>query len=226
MWKPWERGGALEEKLLTGSGFSCIPCSAAGGRNSELSSLRLALDRGNDIMQSLLTVLLQRLGSSGGPGGAGAWGGSVSEEASCSRRASAVPGYRSAPATTSPAAEHCADADISFPILAEDTKLGSCVGATAPLPSEIEQLMMVGEASMLCGTQDECPNAQLLDMPPGGGGSDAVAAGKAFSVVLMDNQEPSASCMSVTENKSARGNRRGSVLEPKRVRKATARMNL
>uniref|UniRef100_A0ACB8EMN2 Uncharacterized protein n=1 Tax=Sphaerodactylus townsendi TaxID=933632 RepID=A0ACB8EMN2_9SAUR len=35
-------------------------------RNRELSSLRMAIDRGNDIMQSLVTVLLQRTGSSGG----------------------------------------------------------------------------------------------------------------------------------------------------------------
>uniref|UniRef100_A0ACB8FF36 Uncharacterized protein n=1 Tax=Sphaerodactylus townsendi TaxID=933632 RepID=A0ACB8FF36_9SAUR len=53
-------------------------------------------------------------------------------------------------------------AEVTYPTLAEDTDLESCVGATAPLPSQVEELMMVGETSELCCTQVACQESQPM----------------------------------------------------------------
>uniref|UniRef100_A0ACB8G059 Uncharacterized protein n=1 Tax=Sphaerodactylus townsendi TaxID=933632 RepID=A0ACB8G059_9SAUR len=62
-----------------------------------------------------------------------------------------------------PAANLIGDAaEVTYPTLAEDTDLESCVGATAPLPSQVEDLMMVGETSELCCTQVACQESQPM----------------------------------------------------------------
>uniref|UniRef100_A0ACB8ELH4 Uncharacterized protein n=1 Tax=Sphaerodactylus townsendi TaxID=933632 RepID=A0ACB8ELH4_9SAUR len=54
-------------------------------------------------------------------------------------------------------------AEVTYPTLAEDTDLESCVGAsTALLPSQVEELMMVGETSELCCTQVACQESQPM----------------------------------------------------------------
>ncbi|XP_048351249.1 uncharacterized protein LOC125432002 [Sphaerodactylus townsendi] len=132
-------------------------------QNSELSSLRLAIDRGNDIMQTLVTALLQRMGSSGGRGAGGSLGASAPEVASHTLPAPVFQQCLPTCAIAGPAANLCGDAaEVIYPTLAEDTELESCVGATAPLPSQVEDLMMVGETSELCGTQVACQESQPM----------------------------------------------------------------
>uniref|UniRef100_A0ACB8F526 Uncharacterized protein n=1 Tax=Sphaerodactylus townsendi TaxID=933632 RepID=A0ACB8F526_9SAUR len=132
-------------------------------QNSELSSLRLAIDRGNDIMQTLVTALLQRMGSSGGRGAGGSLGASAPEVASHTLPAPAFQQCLPTCAIAGPAANLSGDAaEVTYPTLAEDTDLESCVGATAPLPSQVEELMMVGETSELCCTQVACQESQPM----------------------------------------------------------------
>ncbi|XP_048339145.1 uncharacterized protein LOC125438310 isoform X1 [Sphaerodactylus townsendi] len=132
-------------------------------QNRELSSLRLAIDRGNDIMQTLVTALLQRMGSSGGRGAGGSLGASAPAVASQTLPAPAFQQCLPTCEIAGPAANLIGDAaEVTYPTLAEDTDLESCVGATAPLPSQVEDLMMVGETSELCCTQVACQESQPM----------------------------------------------------------------
>uniref|UniRef100_A0ACB8FGZ1 Uncharacterized protein n=1 Tax=Sphaerodactylus townsendi TaxID=933632 RepID=A0ACB8FGZ1_9SAUR len=132
-------------------------------QNRELSSLRLAIDRGNDIMQTLVTALLQRMGSSGGRGAGGSLGASAprSHHKPClpQRFSSACPLVKLLARLQNLIGDA---AEVTYPTLAEDTDLESCVGATAPLPSQVEDLMMVGETSELCCTQVACQESQPM----------------------------------------------------------------
>uniref|UniRef100_A0ACB8EYK8 Uncharacterized protein n=1 Tax=Sphaerodactylus townsendi TaxID=933632 RepID=A0ACB8EYK8_9SAUR len=196
-------------------------------QNSELSSLRLAIDRGNDIMQTLVTALLQRMGSSGGRGAAGSWGASAPEVASHTLPAPAFEQCRPTCAIAGPAANLRGDAaEVNFPTLAEDTELESCVGATAPLPSEVEDLMMVGETSELCGTQVDCQESQPLDMHALGGLSDGTSSCPTVAAATRGSQEASLPGTSFSRNGSACCNPRGDVVEAKLLRKPKARMDL
>uniref|UniRef100_A0ACB8ELT4 Uncharacterized protein n=1 Tax=Sphaerodactylus townsendi TaxID=933632 RepID=A0ACB8ELT4_9SAUR len=157
---------AMEREALrvVGVGKEVAPfMQSRAEQNSELSSLRLAIDRGNDIMRTLVMALLQRMGSSGGRGAGGSLGASAPEVASHTLPAPAFQQCLPTCAISGPAANLSGDvAEVTYPTLAEDTELESCVGATAPLPSQVEDLMMVEETSELCGTQLACQESQPM----------------------------------------------------------------
>uniref|UniRef100_A0ACB8FS75 Uncharacterized protein n=1 Tax=Sphaerodactylus townsendi TaxID=933632 RepID=A0ACB8FS75_9SAUR len=118
--------------------------------NSELSSLRLAIDRGNDIMQTLVTALLQHMGA------AGSWGASAPEVASHTLPAPAVAQCRATCATAGPSADHRGDAaELNYPTLTEDTEPES--RGSDVLPSEVGGPCDV-LGTVLCGTQGDCRN--------------------------------------------------------------------
>uniref|UniRef100_A0ACB8FNJ0 Uncharacterized protein n=1 Tax=Sphaerodactylus townsendi TaxID=933632 RepID=A0ACB8FNJ0_9SAUR len=196
-------------------------------QNSELSSLRLAIDRGNDIMQTLVTALLQQMGSSGGGGAGGSCGASAPEVASHTLPAPAFEQCRPTCAIAGPAANLRGDAaEVNYPTLAEDTELESFVGATAPLPSEVEDLMMVGETSELCSTQADCQESQPMHKHALGGSPDGTSSGPTVIAATRGSQEASLPGTSFSHNGSACCNTRGDVVEAKRLRKPKARMDL
>uniref|UniRef100_A0ACB8EN15 Uncharacterized protein n=1 Tax=Sphaerodactylus townsendi TaxID=933632 RepID=A0ACB8EN15_9SAUR len=122
-------------------------------------------EQGNDIMQETLDRLCcKRMGSSDGKG-AGGFIEASAPEVSITHLAcpsvSAVPARLVQLLAQLQISVEIA-AEVTYPTLAEGHRLGVLCGRLAPLPSQVEELMMVGRPPELCCTQVACQESQPM----------------------------------------------------------------